>query len=193
MGALPYIYRYVQAPIYASAATIALIKQYSQPIKSVPPYEFVAIKPTDQVTIAGYKFDFYQTVHSIMDTSGFAVETAYGNIVYTGDFIIEHNSNKNYKHDFNALAKIAERDTLLLMTESGAADKPGYTSPNHRLTPHLALPFQEAKGRIFIACTTNRSITSRKQSNSPSRKGARSCFMTKRPRITSGPSKTLAP
>jgi ribonuclease J len=151
MGALPYVYRHVQAPIYASAATIALIKQYSQSIKSVPNFEFRTIKPTDQVIIAGYKFDFYQTVHSIMDTSGFAVETPYGNIVYTGDFIIEHNSNKNYKHDFNALAKIAERDTLLLMTESGAADKPGYTSPNHRLAPHLALPFQEAKGRIFIA------------------------------------------
>ncbi|HAV19659.1 MAG TPA: hypothetical protein DCX17_01360 [Firmicutes bacterium] len=151
MGALPYIYRHVPAPIYGSSATIALIKQYSQSIVPAVKFEFVPIKPTDHVTIAGYHFDFYQTVHAIMDTSGFALETVYGNIVYTGDFIIEHNSNKNYKHDFNALAKIAERDTLLLMTESSGADKPGYTSPNHRLAPHLALPFQEATSRIFIA------------------------------------------
>lgn len=151
MGALPYIYREVPAPIYASAATIALIQQFSAKFKPVPNYDFRAIKPTDKVDIAGYQFEFYQTVHAIMDTSGFAIITPYGNIVYSGDFIIEHNANKNYKHDFNALAKIAERDTLLLLTESGGAEKPGYTSPTHRLMPHLSLPFQEATGRIFIA------------------------------------------
>ncbi len=151
MGALPYLYRKVPAPIYGSNATIALIKQFSEKFKSNLNYEFRPIKPTDHVNISGYQFDFFQTVHSIMDTSGFSISTPYGNIVYSGDFIIEHNANKNYKHDFNALAKIAERDTLLLLTESGGADKPGYTSPNHRLLPHLSLPFQEATGRIFIA------------------------------------------
>jgi len=151
MGALPYIYRSVPAPIYGSAATIALIKQFSAPFTPPLNYEFVTIKPTERVVISGHQFHFFQTVHSIMDTSGFALETPFGNIVYSGDFIIEHNANKNYKHDFNALAKIAERDTLLLMTESGGADKPGYTSPTHRLMPHLALPYQEAKGRVFIA------------------------------------------
>jgi len=151
MGALPYIYKHAPAPIYASAATIALIKQFSSSFNPAPVYDFHPIKPTENVMIAGYQFRFFQTVHAIMDTSGFALETPFGDIVYSGDFIIEYNANKNYKHDFNALAKIAERDTLLLMTESGGADKPGYTSPNHRLTPHLALPFQEAKGRIFIA------------------------------------------
>jgi ribonuclease J len=86
-----------------------------------------------------------------MDSCGFAIDTPYGNIVYSGDFIVEYNTSKNYKHDLNALAKIAEKETLLLLTESVSADRPGYCSPNHRLKDHLVLPFQMAQGRIFIA------------------------------------------
>jgi ribonuclease J len=86
-----------------------------------------------------------------MDSCGFSLETPYGNIVYSGDFIIEYNTSKNYKHDLNALAKIAEKETLLLITESVAADRPGYCSPGHRLKEHIVVPFQMAQGRIFIS------------------------------------------
>lgn len=151
-GALPYIYSQIPAPIYASKATIALLQKFTfQQTKVRPNYDFYPIHPTSNVTIAGHQFEFFQTVHSVMDSSGFAVTTPFGNIVYSGDFIVEYNASKNYKHDLNALAKIAEKETLLLMTESIGADKPGYTSPHHRVTNHLVLPFQEAQGRIFVA------------------------------------------
>ncbi len=151
-GAIPYIYHQLQAPIYASKATAALLQQFTiQQTKLHPDYQFNIILPTSSVTIAGHHFEFFQTVHAVMDSSGFAVSTPYGNIVYSGDFIVEYNANKNYKHDLNAIARIAEKETLLLLTESIGAEKTGYTSPNHRLANHLVVPFQEAQGRIFVA------------------------------------------
>jgi ribonuclease J len=150
-GALPYFYKQVQAPIYGTKATLALLNQFTQQQKLNVQYTFNLINPTSTVSIAGHTFNFFQTVHSVMDSCGFALETPYGNIVYSGDFIVEYNTSKNYKHDLNALAKIAEKETLLLITESVSADKPGYCSPHHRLKDHLVLPFQTSQGRIFVS------------------------------------------
>lgn len=151
IGSLPFIYRDVPAPIYASAATIAIIKAYSKRLNIENNYQFFPVLPTSTFKVAGREFNFFQTVHAIMDSSGFAIATDQGYVVYSGDFLVEYNANKNYKHDLNALARIAEKDILLLLSESAGADKPGYTSPNHRLTPHISNLLQDAKGRVFIA------------------------------------------
>jgi ribonuclease J len=150
-GALPYMYQQVPAPVYGTKATLALLNQFAQENHLQVTFQQQLIQPTSLVDIAGYHFHFFQTVHSVMDSCGFSLDTPYGNIVYSGDFIVEYNTSKNYKHDLNALAKIAEKETLLLLTESVSADRPGYCSPNHRLKDHLVLPFQMAQGRIFIA------------------------------------------
>jgi ribonuclease J len=150
-GALPYFYKLAPAPIYGTKATLALLNQFTKELKIDVQFTFQLIHPTGTVLIAGHTFNFFQTVHSVMDSCGFSLETPYGNIVYSGDFIIEYNTSKNYKHDLNALAKIAEKETLLLITESVAADRPGYCSPGHRLKDHIVVPFQMAQGRIFIS------------------------------------------
>lgn len=151
IGALAYMYKDVPAPIYGSEATIAFIKYYAKGHPSLPLMKFEMIKPSSEVLISGRKFSFFQTVHSIMNSSGFSVETSQGNIVYTGDFMVEYSSSNKYRHDINTIARIAEKNTLLLLAESMGAEKPGYTSPSNRLTNHLVAPFQEALGRIFIA------------------------------------------
>lgn len=155
MGALPYVYKDIQAPIYATKPTIAMITALTTKLKLDNKYLFRAIEPSSLVTIGNRKVQFFQTAHSIMGSCGFAIETDQGYIVYSGDFIVEYNINQMFKHDLNALAKIAEKDVLILMSESSNADKPGYTSPTHRITPHLLRPFQEAKGKIFVALYTN--------------------------------------
>ncbi|MGI6714414.1 MAG: ribonuclease J [Bacilli bacterium] len=151
MGALPFIYQDIPAPVYASYASIMMIKRFTQKLHLNIPYEFVQIAPSSQVKIAGRSVYFFQTCHAMMLSSGVGISTDQGVVVYSGDYIIEYNANQNYKHDLNALAQIAEQPILALLTESLGADKPGYTSPNHRLTPHLLRPFTDAPSRIFIA------------------------------------------
>lgn len=151
MGALPWVYRDIQAPIYATNATIMMIKAFTKTMNMDVNYQFVPIEPSSDHIIAGREFNFFQTAHSMLMTFGFAMETGQGYVVYSGDFIVEYNVSANYKHDLNALGKIAEKPVLCLLSESLGAEKPGYTSPDHRLTPHINKVFQEARGRIFVA------------------------------------------
>lgn len=152
IGALAYIYKDVPAPIYCSSTTKEMFLKFLNHVgKSNNDFDFHIILPTSDVMIGGRKFSFFHTCHNIADSSGVAVDTSYGNIIYTGDFIIENNAEDRYLCDLNAIAKITEKPTILLMTESVYSNKQGYTSPCHKITPLILRDFEEAKGRIFVS------------------------------------------
>lgn len=152
MGAVPFLYKDVPAPIYCTKATQIALEAYKRRnYRRNITLNYNIIGPSDDVTIAGYKFHFFQTAHSTIDSCGFALETSYGSIVYTSEFIVEYNMHKNFKFDINKFAKIAEKNVLLLMSESNSAGNPGYTSPNNRLRPHLYRVLRESKGRTYIS------------------------------------------
>lgn len=153
MGAVAYLYKNAQitAPIYASSLTIALIKMFIKSVGIENDYNFVEIKDENSyLKIGSHYFRFFKTAHMISGSLGFALETEQGTIVYTGEFIVEYNNHQKYKLDIATIAKIAEENVLLLMTESRYADRPGFTSPSHRLTPLIQKDFKDASGRIFV-------------------------------------------
>lgn len=152
MGALPFMVNDIKAPIYCTKATKIAIEVFTKAncTKAVD-FNFHVIGASESVMIANHKFRFFQTAHSTIDSCGFALETSMGSIVYTGEFIVEYNMYKNFKFDINKFAKIADNDVLLLISESSAAGNPGYTSPNHRLRPHLNRVFRETLGRTYVA------------------------------------------
>ena len=77
---------------------------------------------------------FFQTCHNAANSSGIAIYTDQGYIVYTSDFIIDFsNQDKGYYFDLKALEDLSEKPTLLLMSESKTATRPGYCSPKHRV------------------------------------------------------------
>lgn len=150
-GALPFIYKQVPAPVISTKPTLMMLNRFTKSAKVDVMYNEVEILPTSSHTFNGHDFSFFQTTHSAMSSFGFALKTKQGYIVYTGDFIVEYKSGDRYKLDLNRIAKIAEKDVLCLLAESGAAERVGYTSPNHRLLSHIEPIFREAKGRVFIA------------------------------------------
>ncbi len=155
IGALPYIYKDVPAPIYCSEVTSIMLKRFVKHINMMNlKLDIHIIEPTSTVMISNRKFSFFHTCHNIADSSGVAISTSLGNIIYTGDFIVENNGETRYLHDMAALAKIAEEETLLLMVESVYSDKLGYTSPRHKLTPRIHRALEESKGKTFIALFT---------------------------------------
>ncbi len=154
MGAIPYLYQNsgITAPIYASAITAAFIKLHSLSVGINHDYRFVEINKDNQyLKIGNHMFQFFQTAHMIAGSYGFALETEQGSIVYTGEFIVEYNYHQKYKLDMNEIARISEKNVLLLMSESRYADRPGYTSPSHRLSPIISKDFKDAEGRTFFA------------------------------------------
>ncbi len=158
MGAIAYIYQDVPAPVYASQTTIAMLKAFTKAVSLNPEmYDFRPTKPTSTFEVGGRKVTFFHTAHNIADSSGLAISTSLGNIVITGDFVVENNAKPGFLHDMEAVAKLAEEKTLVLLAESKYADKPGYTAPHYKLAPLVERTVKDASGRVFVALFSSNS------------------------------------
>ncbi len=152
IGALPYIWDDVPAPIYGSQVTLTMLRMFTKSINKNPNrYNLQFVAPTSSFRVAGRDISFFQTAHNIAQSSGIAISSSYGNIVITGDFVVENSSSKNYHHDLQAIARISEKPTLVLMNESLYASRAGYTAPNYKLTRLIEHKVKDAAGRIFVA------------------------------------------
>lgn len=153
MASLKYFYKTAPAPIYCTAGTKAFILWQSALLGIKKDFQFEIKQPTDDFEINGRKFHFFQTCHNMAYSVGLCIETDQGNIVYTGDFIVDYDvSDPAYYFDLKALSKVSQRETLLLMAESKAANKEGYCAPHHRVTPLIEKYFRDEQKRIFISC-----------------------------------------
>ena len=152
IAALPYIYPEAPAPVYGSKVTLMMLDMFTRHIKKDPKmYDLRPVGPSSSFKVAGRKVSYFHTAHNIADSSGIAISTDKGNIIFTSDFVVENNATPDYLNDMNALARIAEEPTLALLPESFYAGKPGYTAPNYKLRPHVEETFKNAPGRIFVS------------------------------------------
>ena len=152
MGAIRHFYKYAPAPVYCSKTTATIMDGqlaiYEQKLK----YDYHIVKPSDDVVISGHRVRFFQTCHNAANSSGIAISTNQGNIIFTSDFIINFATEEtNYQFDLAAASELAKEETLLLMAESKAADKKGYCSPKHR-TNDLIEKYFKLNKRIFVIC-----------------------------------------
>lgn len=155
MSALKYFYDAAPAPIYCTRFTkeLMMAEAYIQGVKLKVPFNFHIVNPTDDFDIGGHKAHTFQTAHNVPGSFGIAIETDRGNIVYSGDFIVDYSlKEKDYLFDFQAIGRIAEKPTLVLMEESKAASKPGYCAPKHRIREKIIKYFRDENKRIFIDC-----------------------------------------
>lgn len=152
MGALAYLYKDVPAPVYGSRVTLNMLKIFTEHVNLDPNiYDLHVVEPSSNFVVSGRSISYFQTSHNIALSSGVAISTSYGNIVFSSDFVVENNASPNYLHDMNAIAKISEEPTLALLTESVYASHPGYTAPDYKLTPHIEQTVKDAEGRVFIS------------------------------------------
>lgn len=154
-GAIPYIYKEVKAPIYCVKLTTIYLKQFTDDYHQENDYDFKILSLPSTVKINGLSFSFFSTCASMPSTFGFAIKTSLGNIVYSGDFIVEYSNEIAFRLDLNSLAKVAEDPTLILLSESKNSQKAGYCSPNHRMYNKFVTCFKEAQGRVFIALNSD--------------------------------------
>lgn len=152
VGALAYIHKDVPAPIYGSKVTTEMFKNFAKHVGNGDvKFDFHVVNPSCTFYIGKRKISFFQTSHNIAQSSGIAISSDLGNIVFTSDFVIENNASASYLTDLNMIAKIAEDKTLVLCPESVFADKLGYTAPKYKLTPLIEKNVKDALGRVFVA------------------------------------------
>ena len=153
IGGLAYLYKDAPAPVYGSKVTLAMMRNFLRHVDvDSSNFDFREINPSATFMVAGREISFFQTSHNIAQSSGIAINTSYGNIVFTSDYVVENNATKNYLGDMASLSAIAEKNpTLALLTPSIYAERPGYTAPKYKLKPIIERHVENATGRVFIA------------------------------------------
>ena len=153
MSALKYFYHKAPAPVYCSKETYGLMVGQAASLGMELNMKVVFKEPTSIFDIDGREVRFFQTCHNTVNSSGVAIYTSQGYVVYTSDFIIDFSpTNRRFYFDLKALEDLSSKPILLLLAESKTATKPGYCSPKHRTIKLIEKSFKDQEKRIFISC-----------------------------------------
>ena len=127
IGAIPYIIKEANAPIYATKLTTALIEHKIVEHGLTNIANLNIIKHGETVTAGDFKIEFVKTNHSISDSSALAIFTPAGIIFHTGDFKIDYTPVFGEAADLQRMAEIGKQGVLALLCDSTNAAKPGFT------------------------------------------------------------------
>lgn len=152
MSGVKYFIDKAPAPIYCSFDTKTCMEGQAKLHHLKPNFDFRIVNPSESVKIAGHEVRFFQVPHNARNSSGVAIWTDRGWIVYTSDFIVDFSVNEpGYYLDMKALEEIALKKTFVLMSESKAVTRSGYCSPKHKSKSFMEKHFKAANKRIFIS------------------------------------------
>jgi len=154
VGGLPYLSERIGNPIiYTSKLSKAMILKRYEEFPHITKPEIREVTSKDKVKL-GKEFiaRFFDIEHTIPDAIGIIVETNMGNIIYPGDFKIEHDGKGNVaKKEMEKFEKIGKDNNLLLLMESTNVETPGFSLPEKQVHKNLEKLFSESKGRIITA------------------------------------------
>ena len=150
IGALPYLLRDHDVPVYGTKLTLGLIRTKLREHKLHDRTRFEEIKVGAPFRIGGVELEAYHVCHSIPDAVGVVARTSLGQIVHSGDWKFDHTPVDGRQTDFAHLARIAERGVHLLLSDSTRAELPGYTRSETHVGELLETIFARAPGRIII-------------------------------------------
>ena len=150
-GALPYLLREVNAPVYATRLTRGLIELKLKSGKLLDQTVIHTVKAGDNLSIGPFRVEFFRVCHSIPDAVGLGITTPAGLIVHTGDFKFDHTPVDGKPTDFAKLAELGGRGVLALLSDSTNAERPGTTPSERVVEAAFDQVFRDAKGRIIVA------------------------------------------
>lgn len=151
IGALPYVLRQINVPVYGTKLTLGLLSGKLKETGLAGGATLHTVKPRDVVHIGPFKVEFIRVSHSIPDAVSIAIHTPMGVIVHTGDFKIDQTPVDGEVTDFYRFAQLGEKGVLVLLSDSTNVERPGYTMSERVVGQTFDDTFREAKERIIIA------------------------------------------
>jgi ribonuclease J len=152
IGALSYVLRKINVPVYGTKLTLALAKEKMREQEFSGSVDFKEITSESILDFGSVTVSFFKTNHSIPDSVGVSINTSEGAIVHTGDFKFDQAATELYKPQIGKMAAIGEKGVLCLLSDSTEAEKPGYTPSEATVIQELSSVFYNAGGRIIAAC-----------------------------------------
>ena len=150
IGALPYVLRELDVPVYGTRLTLGLVQSKLKEF-GLTAAKLNIIKPKDSLNIGPFKVEPIRVSHSVPDSVAYAIHTPVGIILHTGDFKIDMTPVDGETIDFRKLSELGEQGVLIMMSDSTNVEKPGYTMSESNVGATFDEAFRNAKDRIIIA------------------------------------------
>ena len=153
IGALPYILKQLNVPLYATRLTMALIENKLKEHNLINQVKRKVVKFGQSINLGCFRIEFIKTNHSIVDAAALAIYSPAGVVVHTGDFKVDYTPIFGDAIDLQRFAEIGRKGVLALMCDSTNAERPGFTASERSLTKTFDTIFSEHRNRRIIIAT----------------------------------------
>ena len=152
IGALPYVLRELNVPIYATRLTMGLIENKLKEHNLTSHVKRKVVKFGQSINLGQFRVEFIKTNHSIVDAAALAIYSPAGIVVHTGDFKVDYTPVFGDAIDLQRFAELGKKGVLALMCDSTNAERPGFTASERSVGKTFDALFEEHKNtRIIIA------------------------------------------
>ncbi len=152
IGAIPYVFKEINAPIYATKLTIGLIDNKLHEHGLGSSVKRKVVKYGNQINLGDFRVEFIKTNHSIQDAAAFAIYCPAGVVVHTGDFKVDYTPVFGDAIDLTRFAELGKKGVLAMMADSTNAERPGFTPSEKTVGKTFDELFENHKStRIIIA------------------------------------------
>ncbi len=152
IGAIPYVLRTINPPIYGTRLTLGILENKLNEHKLTKQAQLNTVEAGDTVKLGCFEAEFIHVNHSIADACAIAIRTPVGVVIHTGDFKLDVSPIDGEMMDVTRLGEYGREGVLLLMCESTNVERPGYTPSERKVGGQLdQIYMQNGDKRIIIA------------------------------------------
>ncbi len=152
IGAVPYILRALNVPVYGTEFTLALVRRRLEEHGLLDSARLEQIAPGKTFEIGPFSIEPIHVTHSTIDCVALAVRTPQGVLVHTGDFKIDSTPVDGRPFDLHSLARYGDEGVLALVADSTNIERPGHTPSERAVWPRLEELVRAAPGKALISC-----------------------------------------
>ena len=150
IGAIPYILKQVNMPIYCTRLTAGLIKLKLEEHGLLKSVKLITVEAGEMIRAGKFYVEFIHVNHSIADSVAFAIHTSMGVVVHTGDFKIDSTPIDGAVIDLGRFGELGKEGVLALLADSTNVERPGYTMSESIVGKTFERLFTGCKQRIIV-------------------------------------------
>ncbi len=158
IGAIPYVLRNINPPIYGTNLTLGIVKNKLKEVTLPYQPKLNCVRAGDVVKLGGLSVEFIHVNHSIADACALAIKTPYGTIIHSGDFKLDLSPIDGEIMDITRFGELGKEGVLMLMCESTNAERPGTTPSEKKVGASLEYIFTVQKEKRIVISTFSSNV-----------------------------------
>jgi ribonuclease J len=154
IGAVPFLLKEVNVPVYGTHLTLALLENKLQEHGISDTVALHTVEPRDRVKLGNFEVEWIHVTHSLTSCTAVAITTPAGVVIHSGDFKVDDSPVIGPPMDLERLSYYGDKGVLALFADSTNAERPGRTASERAVIPAFEDIFENATGRIIVSCFT---------------------------------------